>query len=303
MNKTNYLYKVLFGNVYLTFLSNSKNVIQELKRKFLQSKNDLQHQIIIRINIIVSSDIDKVHNNKNHYRILYSSNNSVIMTNLFENEGMLIIKEFSWNFHFQFLLYQLMCFLLGNCGIYPLHASAVAKNGKGILIIGTSGSGKSTLALLLNSFGYKLCGDDKIFIFEADKKIAALPFPFCIAIYKDVLKIFPQLNYLSEIRFRKASEKKDLISQDFSTSNDEIFFPTTIFFLERNRTAQIEKMSDKESLKRLFYYFVSENTPIIARKLYQNSFPILCNLVKSCKNYCIFSFIDYNNINKIMVYL
>lgn len=41
-----------------------------------------------------------------------------------------------------------------------LHASCVAVQGKGVLIIGASGSGKSSLALQLMAFGADLIADD-----------------------------------------------------------------------------------------------------------------------------------------------
>lgn len=44
----------------------------------------------------------------------------------------------------------------------PLHASAVAFDGKAALLIGPSGSGKSTLALSLISLGGVLVADDRV---------------------------------------------------------------------------------------------------------------------------------------------
>lgn len=53
-------------------------------------------------------------------------------------------------------------------GIYTVSGSAVSKNGKGILILGSiSGLGKTTLALnLCYSQGYKFIGDEKILLQE-----------------------------------------------------------------------------------------------------------------------------------------
>jgi HPr kinase/phosphorylase len=46
----------------------------------------------------------------------------------------------------------------------PLHASAVAFAGRGVLILGPSGSGKSTLALELMGLGAALVADDAVLI-------------------------------------------------------------------------------------------------------------------------------------------
>jgi HPr kinase/phosphorylase len=43
-----------------------------------------------------------------------------------------------------------------------LHASCVAVDGKGLLILGPSGSGKSSLALELIAFGARLVADDRV---------------------------------------------------------------------------------------------------------------------------------------------
>ena len=54
-----------------------------------------------------------------------------------------------------------------------LHATCVAIEGKGLLIIGPSGSGKSSLALELMAFGAKLVADDRVELTRNDGKIRA----------------------------------------------------------------------------------------------------------------------------------
>lgn len=49
-----------------------------------------------------------------------------------------------------------------------LHASCVAWQGRGVLILGPSGSGKSTLALELMAFGAMLVADDRTEVTEAE---------------------------------------------------------------------------------------------------------------------------------------
>jgi hypothetical protein len=63
-------------------------------------------------------------------------------------------------------------YTLGSCfgalllqrGIYPLHGSAIAINGKAYAIVGESGAGKSTLASAFMEKGYPLLSDDVIAI-------------------------------------------------------------------------------------------------------------------------------------------
>lgn len=59
-----------------------------------------------------------------------------------------------------------------------LHASCVAVDGRGLLILGPSGSGKSSLALRLISLGAQLVSDDRTRVDRAgDALIATCPNP------------------------------------------------------------------------------------------------------------------------------
>jgi HPr kinase/phosphorylase len=49
----------------------------------------------------------------------------------------------------------------------PLHATCVAVDGKGLLILGPSGSGKSSLALQMMGLGARLVADDRV---ELDRR-------------------------------------------------------------------------------------------------------------------------------------
>ena len=54
-----------------------------------------------------------------------------------------------------------------------IHASAVAVDGQGVLILGPSGSGKSSLALQLIGMGGQLIGDDRIALARRGTDIVA----------------------------------------------------------------------------------------------------------------------------------
>ena len=57
----------------------------------------------------------------------------------------------------------------------PVHASAVAIEDRGLLIIGPSGAGKSSLALSLMALGAVLIGDDRVVLSAAGKGISIAP--------------------------------------------------------------------------------------------------------------------------------
>ena len=58
--------------------------------------------------------------------------------------------------------------LLKECGLFPLHAAGLVKEGRSCLFLGRSGSGKSTLTLHLVKNGYGLLSDDTVFLREKD---------------------------------------------------------------------------------------------------------------------------------------
>lgn len=56
---------------------------------------------------------------------------------------------------------------------HPIHASAVAIHGRGVVIMGASGSGKSTLALELIGQGGSLISDDQTLLAPVDGRLFA----------------------------------------------------------------------------------------------------------------------------------
>ena len=54
-----------------------------------------------------------------------------------------------------------------------VHATCVALQGRGVLIIGVSGSGKSGLALALMALGAKLVADDQVVLARSETQIQA----------------------------------------------------------------------------------------------------------------------------------
>lgn len=56
-----------------------------------------------------------------------------------------------------------------------IHASCVAANGKGLLILGPSGAGKSALALQMIALGAQLVADDRCDIWAEQDRLYARP--------------------------------------------------------------------------------------------------------------------------------
>jgi HprK-related kinase A len=80
---------------------------------------------------------------------------------------------------------------LGQRRFLLLHASAVERDGRALLMTGPSGAGKSTLAALLGERGWRFLGDEFALI---DLASGALhPFPRAISLKNEALALFAEV--------------------------------------------------------------------------------------------------------------
>ncbi len=74
-----------------------------------------------------------------------------------------------------YLVTQALSFALVKCGLEPLHATAVAIDGKAALFLGDCGLGKSTLAAAFLQAGYRLLSDDLVVLHKPHAALLAYP--------------------------------------------------------------------------------------------------------------------------------
>ena len=72
---------------------------------------------------------------------------------------------------------MLISIVAGSLGIVELHASCVAREHDGLVLIGPSRSGKSTLALALMEAGFRLLSDDRTFCSLTQDRVLAYGLP------------------------------------------------------------------------------------------------------------------------------
>ena len=88
--------------------------------------------------------------------------------------------------------------LLKQAGLYSIHATALAKNGRGVLIPGASGRGKTTCCIALLRGGYRYLSDDHPLIREDKRGIELLCFPEKIDVTDRTIEFFPELKKASK---------------------------------------------------------------------------------------------------------
>ena len=83
--------------------------------------------------------------------------------------------------------------LLRREGLYTIHATALERNGHGVLIPGSSGRGKTTCCISLLRGGYRYLSDDHPLIRENESGIELLCFPEKIDVTDRTIEFFPEL--------------------------------------------------------------------------------------------------------------
>lgn len=97
------------------------------------------------------------------------------------------------NGRFEDVTFTSLAPLLRRHGYYLLHAFAVVKEGRSILLVGPSGSGKTTTGLHLLEQGWQLLANDVILLEARADGVYALPTPGAVSIRPGTLALLPTL--------------------------------------------------------------------------------------------------------------
>jgi hypothetical protein len=122
-------------------------------------------------------------------------------------EGYLIKPQVMPASLIEYLFHLALIELLRRRDLYTIHATALEKNGRGILIPGNSGRGKTTSFISLLRSGYRYLSDDHPLFRDAGDHVELLPFPIEINVTEDTIAFFPELrdgpDHLLRPRFPK----------------------------------------------------------------------------------------------------
>jgi hypothetical protein len=97
------------------------------------------------------------------------------------------------NGRFEDVTFTSLAPLLRRHGYYLLHAFAVVKGGRSILLVGPSGSGKTTTGLHLLEQGWQLLANDVVLLEARADGVYALPTPGAVSIRPGTLALLPTL--------------------------------------------------------------------------------------------------------------
>lgn len=142
---------------------------------------------------------------------------------------------------------------LGQRRFLLLHASAVERDGKAVLMTGHSGAGKSTLSALLGERGWRFMGDEFALIEPATGLLHAFPRPVSlknesVALFGDVdpSRLGPVMRDTPKGTVRHLRPPKDAIAR-----MDETAKPALLLFPRFGHEAAVRAMGQAEVFVRL----------------------------------------------------
>ena len=168
--------------------------------------------------------------------------------------------------------------------MFPIHAAGLQRGGKGILFPGKSCCGKSTLSYHLLQHGYKLLGDDTVFIRRAGTGAEMLFFPEEVDVCSETVDLFSQLalvRNLTEDRWEpKARVNLNEVGPDEvveQSATDVLVFPV----IATDGKTRYERVGPTEALAELILYAFLFMDPQTSRE----NFALLATLVQTTKCY------------------
>ena len=100
--------------------------------------------------------------------------------------------------HFRSAVLEAITFALLTCfDRHPIHAAAIARDDRAVLLAGPSGTGKSTLAYLAHAAGMTVLSDDRVFV-QMEPKLRIWGTPATARLAPATLPQFPELREAGE---------------------------------------------------------------------------------------------------------
>jgi len=131
----------------------------------------------------------------------------------------------------EYLFHLALIELLRRRGLYTIHATALEKHGRGVLIPGNSGRGKTTSFISLLRSGYRYLSDDHPLIRDAGTHVEMLPFPIKIGVTEATTAFFPELRNAPDHILYPGSPKRSFYAEDlYPTSVGDTCEPAIILF-------------------------------------------------------------------------
>ena len=171
-----------------------------------------------------------------------------------------------WFFHI------ILTELLRRRGLYTIHATALEKDGRGILIPGNSGHGKTTAFMSLLRSGYRYLSDDHPLFRDSGTHVEMLPFPSKIDVTENTISYFPELRNAPDGVLCPSLRKRFFYAEDlYQTSVGDCCEPAMILFphVIDAPHSYLEPLSRSRALEALLPQSLVVYDPEVARREFQ----------------------------------
>jgi hypothetical protein len=167
--------------------------------------------------------------------------------------------------------------------LYMLHATAVEKNGRGVLIVGSSGHGKTTACISLLRGGYSFMADDHPFLRDSGCDLEMLSFPEKIDVTQATVDLFPELRE-AQSSLRQGYRKMYFHpSEIFPQQPVERSIPALLLFPQVAESAEssLEKIPGSRALELL----LPQSMLVFSKKVARAQFQVLSRLAAEAECY------------------
>lgn len=146
-------------------------------------------------------------------------------------DGYLIKPEIMPEGLIEYLFHLALIELLRREGLYTIHATALEKHGRAVLIPGNSGRGKTTSFISLLRSGYRYLSDDHPLLRDAGTHVDILPFPIKINVTEETIAFFPELRSAPDHILRPGFPKRAFYAEElYPTSMGQHCRPGLVLF-------------------------------------------------------------------------
>jgi len=182
-----------------------------------------------------------------------------------------------------FALVELLKFL----DVYTIHASALERDGRGILIPGHSGQGKTTTCIALLRAGYRCLADDHPLLRREQDGLRLLAFPEKMDVTEQTVAFFPELrdnlDALEPGLFKRSFNTERLFPHApvESAAPGIILFPRVVPW----RKSHMERLSKSRAMEQL----LPHGFRVLNREVARRHFDVLVDLVHRSECYTLYS--------------
>ena len=199
-------------------------------------------------------------------------------------DGYLIKPEAMHTNLIEYLFHLALIELLRCRRLYTIHATALEKHGRGVLIPGSSGRGKTTSFISLLRSGYRYLSDDHPLIRDAGTHVDILPFPIKINVTEATIAFFPELQNAPDHVLHPGSPRRAFYAEElYTTSVGKCCQPAIVLFphVVDASHSHLELLPKSRALEVLLPQALLVYDPEVARREFQ----VLAKLVRQVDCY------------------